>query len=129
MALIRWFDDLSTLEFMRDDPLEYTITDSAREGVVIIKLTGPLTLSNMFTFQSELRTLQPHFAIFDLSESEYMDSAGLGVLVNFYTSAAKNGRRMALAGVNNRIEALLDMTHVKSLLGFYPTVAAAEAAV
>ena len=98
------------------------------EGTLIIKLVGPLTLGNMFDFQAELRTLQPAIAIFDLSESEYMDSAGLGVLINFYVSAEKNGRKMALAGVNSRIEALLDLTHVKALLKVYPTVADAEAA-
>jgi hypothetical protein len=35
---------------------------------------------------------------------------------------------MALAGVNERIEALLDMTRVKSLLRVFPSVAEAEAA-
>ena len=112
---------------MRDEPLVYTITDGTRRDTVIIKLTGPLTLTNLFTFQGELRSIQSRLTIFDLSESEYMDSAGLGVMVNFYTSATNKGRKMALAGVNNRIEALLDMTHVKALLGFYPTVAEAEA--
>lgn len=108
--------------------MTYTITEGTREGTVVIKLTGPLTLTNMFAFQAELHALHSPVTIFDLSESEYMDSAGLGVLVNFYTSAAKNGRKMALAGVNERIEALLDMTHVKALLRVYPTVAEAEAA-
>ncbi len=118
----------SNLNFMHDEPLTYTITDGAHEGTVVIKLNGPLTLTNMFTFQTELRAIQPRVTIFDLTESEYMDSAGLGVLVNFYTSAVKNDRRMALAGVNHRIEALLDMTHVKSLLRVYATVVEAEAA-
>jgi anti-anti-sigma factor len=57
-----------------------------------------------------------------------MDSAGLGMLINYYASTEKNGRRVALAGVNYRIEALLDMVHVKDLLRVFPTVAAAEAA-
>lgn len=113
---------------MRDAPLTYTITEGAHEGTVILKLIGPLTLGNMFAFQADLRSIQPRVAIFDLSESEYMDSAGLGVLVNFYTSAAKNYRKMALAGVNGRIEALLDMTHVKTLLRVFPTVRDAQAA-
>ena len=113
---------------MRDDPLIYTILDGTPEGTVIVKLTGPLTLANIFTIQSELRAIQAPVTVFDLSESEYMDSAGLGVLVNFYTSAVKNDRRIALAGVNQRIEALLDMTRVKSLLRVFPTVAEAEAA-
>jgi len=111
---------------MRDEPLVYTINPGSREGTVVIKLTGPLTLSNLFAIQAELRALQEPLTVFDLSGSEYMDSAGLGVLVNFYTSASKNGRKMALAGVNTRIEALLDMTHVKALLRVFPTVDEAE---
>jgi anti-sigma B factor antagonist len=95
----------------------------------VIKLVGPLTLSTLFELQSELRTIQAPLTIFDLSESQYMDSAGLGVLVNFYISAERHQRRMALAGVNYRIEALLDMTHIKPLLRVFATVAEAEAAV
>jgi len=101
---------------MRDEPLTYSIIPSSREDIVVIKLTGPLTLSNMFSFQSELRGVHSPITIFDLRESEYMDSAGLGVLMNFYVSAEKNGRKMALVGVSERIGALLDLTHVKSLL-------------
>lgn len=113
---------------MRDEPLVYSITPGSSEGTTIVKLSGPLTLSNLFTFQTEVRGVLSPVTIFDLSESEYMDSAGLGVLMNFYVSAEKNGRKMALAAVSDRVAALLDMTHVKALLRVYPTVAEAEAA-
>jgi len=116
------------LEFMRDEPLTYRISEGSKAGTVIVKLSGPLVLSNLFALQDELRTMKQPATIFDLSESEYMDSAGLGVLVNFYVSAEKNGRKMALAGVNERIEALLEMTHVKTLLRVFATVNEAEAA-
>ena len=112
---------------MRDEPLTYTVTPGTREGAVIIKLSGPLTLINLFNLQNELREIQPPVTVFDFSDSQYMDSAGLGVLINFYVSAEKDGRKMALAAINERIEALLDMTHVKSLLRVFPTVEAAEA--
>lgn len=112
----------------QDGPLHYTVRQGTREGTVVIKLSGPLTLRNLFQLQDELRTIKSPLSIFDLSESEYMDSAGLGTLINFYASAERNGRKVALAGVNYRIEALLDMTHVKELLRVFPTIAAAEAA-
>jgi anti-sigma B factor antagonist len=107
---------------MRDQELVYSINEAQREGAVIVRLDGPLTLSNLFTFQTELRAIHPPLTVFDLSASQYMDSAGLGVLVNFYVSAEKNGRKMALAGVSDRVLALLDMTHVRSLLRVFPTV-------
>jgi anti-anti-sigma factor len=113
---------------MRDAPLTYTITPGTRENTIIIELNGPVTLANIFTFQTDLRAIQSPLTILDLTHSEYMDSAGLGVLVNFYVSAEKNGRKIALAGVSQRIEALLDMTHVKQLLRVFPTVSEAESA-
>lgn len=107
---------------MRDQELVYSINEAPQNGTVIVRLDGPLTLSNIFTIQKELREIHAPVTVFDLSNSEYMDSAGLGVLVNFYVSAEKNGRKMALAAVNERIGALLDLTHVKTLLRVFPTV-------
>jgi anti-sigma B factor antagonist len=112
---------------MRDEPLTYSTSAGTREGTTILKLVGPLTLSNMFSLQTDMRALQGPLTIIDLSETEYMDSAGLGVLVNFYVSAQSHGRKTALVGVNNRIDALLDMTHVKTLLRSFPTIEEAEA--
>lgn len=113
---------------MRDELLRYHIAQGIHEGTTVVQLTGPLTLSNMFAFQTEVRTLHSPITIFDLSGTEYIDSAGLGVLINFYVSAEKNGRKMALAGVNYRIAALLEMTHVEALLRVFTTADEAEAA-
>jgi anti-anti-sigma factor len=90
-------------------------------------LEGPLTLRNIFAFQKELTVDPPWVMIFDLSKVEYMDSAGIGVLINYYVSAQKHGRRMTLVGANKRLDALLEMTRVKELLKNYPSVEAAEA--
>ena len=111
---------------MQDAPLTYTRTAGGREGLVIIKLTGPLTLRNIFQLQQDLVANPPHLTIFDLSEVPYMDSAGIGVLINYYVSAEKHGRRMALAGVSERIDALLELTKVRTLLRSFPTPAEAE---
>ena len=108
--------------------MTYTITQGASNDTLVIKLIGPFTISNLFALQAELRTIEPPLGIFDLSQSEYMDSAAIGTLINFYVSGEKAGRKMALAGVNERIEALLDLLHVKSLLRVFPTVEAAETA-
>ena len=94
-----------------------------------MKLTGPLTLQNIFEFQNELATNKPPMMIFDLSDVPYMDSAGIGVLINYYVSAERNGRKMALAGVNERVDALLVLTKVQKLLRSFSTVDEAVAAV
>jgi anti-sigma B factor antagonist len=114
---------------MDDAPLNYSRAAGGREGLVVIKLTGPLTLKNIFAIQKDLMVDPPQLTIFDLTDVPFMDSAGIGVLINYYVSAEKHGRRMALAGVNQRIDALLELTKVRNLLRTFPTTTEAEAQV
>ena len=94
---------------------------------MILRLFGPLTLSTMFGFQDEFRAAKPQVMILDLSETPYMDSAGLGLIMNYYVSAMDHGRKLRLAGVNERLKALLEMTKVQGVLTSFPSVAEAEA--
>lgn len=80
----------------------------------------------MFGFQDKLRASQPKALIIDLSETPYMDSAGLGLIMNYYVAAADHGRKLLLAGVNERVKALFEMTKVQGVLPCFPTVEAAE---
>jgi anti-anti-sigma factor len=112
---------------MSDDSLTYSSTAGQQEGTTILKLDGPLKLATIFSFQGEFRAMTPNVLIVDLSDSPYMDSAGLGLLMNYYVSAQNHGRKILLAGVNERIKALLELTKVHAILQSYPTVEAAEA--
>ncbi len=116
-----------TLSNMLDDPLIHTYAAGKKDGTTILKLVGPLTLSTIFGFQNEFRANTPQVMIVDLSESPYMDSAGLGLLMNYYVSAEHHGRKLLLAGVNHRIAAMLEMTKVHTVLKTFPTVEEAEA--
>jgi anti-anti-sigma factor len=112
---------------MLDDPLIHSFTPGKNDGTTVLKLVGPLTLSTIFGFQNEFRANTPQVMIVDLSESPYMDSAGLGLLMNYYVSAQSHGRKLLLVGVNHRIAAMLEMTKVQGVLKSFPTVEAAEA--
>jgi len=94
---------------------------------MVLKLAGPLTISTLFGFQDEFRSAKPQVMILDLSETPYMDSAGLGVIMNYHVSALDHGRKLLLAGVNERVKALFEMTRVQGVLTSFPTVEAAEA--
>ena len=115
-----------TLARMRDEVLRYRSRPGRREGTEILTLTGPLTLTTIFSFQDDFRAMRPQVMILDLSETPYMDSAGLGLVMNYYVSAQSQGRRLILAGANERIHALLEMTKVAQILTAAPTVEAAE---
>ena len=86
-----------------------------------------MTLDNMFSIQSEMRDLKPARLILDLTGVSYLDSAGLEVLMNYYVSAENNHRKLLIAGVNERVMALLEMTKGDKILKTYETVEAAQA--
>jgi anti-sigma B factor antagonist len=111
---------------MRDEPLSYTTTPSSKPGVLIFKLSGPLTLANMFTFQNDLKASTANVVIVDLTEVPYMDSAGLGVILNYHVSSARKNQKLILAGTNARVHALLEMTKVDKILTMTPDLEAAE---
>ena len=54
--------------------------------------------------------------VFDLTEVELIDSAGLGMLVYTYGSLAAKGGALRLCGVTPRILSLLELTKMNTLL-------------
>ncbi|MCU1318568.1 MAG: hypothetical protein JWP98_86 [Edaphobacter sp.] len=107
--------------------MSYRFTPGQSGGTMILKLDGPLTLSTMFALQDELRTMKPEALVVDLSGSPYMDSAGLGLIMNYYVSAEHNGRKLLLAATSERIQALLEMTKVDGVMKSFRAVEEAEA--
>jgi anti-sigma B factor antagonist len=63
----------------------------------------------------------------DLTGVPYMDSAGMGVIMNYYVAAQSGGRKFIVVGVNDRVRALLEMTKVDSVLKLCDSVEAAQA--
>jgi anti-anti-sigma factor len=116
-----------TLSCMRDEPLTFSSTPGRGEGTTVLKLVGPLTISTMFGFQDEFRSITPHVLVLDMSGVPYMDSAGLGLVMNYYVSAQDHGRKLLLAGVNERVAELFKMTRVQGVLTNFATVESAEA--
>jgi anti-anti-sigma factor len=95
---------------------------------LVFRLTGPLVLATMFDLQNQLRDAATTTTIVDLSGVPYVDSAGLGVLVNSYVSHQRNGRRLILAGVPERVMSLLKMTRVDQIFEMHADTDAARRA-
>jgi anti-sigma B factor antagonist len=113
---------------MADAPLQIEELAGSREGTHLMRLTGPLTLFNIFGFQSKVRADSSRALVLDFSAVPLMDSAGIGALVGAYVTRQKDGRRLALVGVNQRIRQALEVTRVDSFFHFYDTVPEAEQA-
>ncbi|MFY9662432.1 MAG: STAS domain-containing protein [Terriglobales bacterium] len=111
---------------MPDLPLNIEDLPGSREGIRILRLSGPLTLANVFGFQSKLRSDVSRALILDFTDVPLADSAGIGALVGAYVTRQKDGRSLGLVGVNQRIHQALEVTRVENFFQFYETVAEAE---
>lgn len=108
------------------DPELFMESSARTPDCRILHLTGPLVLNNLFSFQDTLRADPPPCLILDLTGVPYMDSSGMGAIINYYVSCQRHGRRFIVAGVNPRVMALFHLTKVDGLLTLAPTVAEAE---
>lgn len=113
---------------MPDAPLTIDQVDGPSDGQRTFRLDGPITLVNLFDFQSRLRKDDSQFLILDFTNVPYIDSAGIGALVGGYVSRNNKGHVLALVGVNQRVRDALALTKVDKFFTFYPSVTAASQA-
>ena len=98
----------------------------ATGSTTIFRLKGPLTLSTLFLLQDTLREIPNVDTVIDVSEVPYIDSAGLGTILSRWSHTQRNGRRFALTGVSPRIEVLLEITKVNTVLPMFKTAEEAD---
>jgi anti-anti-sigma factor len=111
-----------------DDPLAIEQTEGKAPGSIILRLTGPVTLRNLFDLQSKLRVGEPPpLTILDLTGVPYMDSAGMGAVINHYVRCQGKGKRLIAVGVSPRVLELFKITRVDAVIPMVATVEEAEA--
>ena len=113
---------------MSEQPLQIDDLVGSRDGIRIFRLAGPLTLTNVFGFQSKVRADSSRALILDFTAVPLVDSAGIGALVGAYVTRQNSGRSLGLVGVNQRIHHALGVTQVEKFFHFYNTVGEAEQA-
>jgi len=111
-----------------DAPLIIESKEGKTPGTKIMQLTGPVTLLNLFDLQAQLRTGElPRVTILDLSGVPYMDSSGMGAIINYYVRCQNNGVKLIVAGISDRVLELFKLTKVDALIAQAATIEEAEA--
>lgn len=113
---------------MPKDNLQVVVEPGNRDGQRIVHLKGSLNIHTVFGFQDAMRKENVSELIIDFSAVPYIDSAGLGALVATYIGAQKAMRKLAFAGMNTQVKALIQMTHVDQLIKSYESIQEASAA-
>jgi anti-sigma B factor antagonist len=110
-----------------DETLSYERKEGRSPDVAIFSVTGPITVRNLFALQDELRKVPPPLTILDFAGVPYIDSAGMGMVINLYVHCMRAKTKLAAAGINNRALELFKLTKVDTLIPMFGTVDEAEA--
>jgi anti-sigma B factor antagonist len=113
---------------MPQEPLVIEDFAGPKDGQRVLRLNGPLVLSNLFDFQAKVRANQSRALLLDFTNVPYVDSAGIGALVGAYVTHQKEKRGLYLIGVSQRVHDALTVTRVQQFFTFFDTPAAAEQA-
>jgi len=108
------------------EPLQVERVDASRPGQKIFRLRGPITVQNLFPFQTAERECRESSLILDVQHVPYIDSVGVGALVGAYVSRNKEGRKVALVGVGDRVKASLVISNLVQFFPVFPSVEAAQ---
>lgn len=113
---------------MPQDAFSMDDQPGTRPGQRVLTLNGPLTLTAVFGFQATVRSSTSPSLIIDLTNTPYVDSAGIGALVGAYVTHQKDGRLLALVGVCERVHNAFKVTRVDEFFRYFDSVEAAEQA-
>lgn len=112
---------------MPTSTMEIAVRESPQSGLRIATLTGNLSLETVSQFNQTLREDNSPALIVDLTSVAYMDSAGVGALVQLLVRRGRTNQPLALSGVNPRNRGVLEVAQVAKLFQLFPTSADAEA--
>lgn len=111
---------------MQFDRLTVDVSPGSRKGEKVIRVNGPLTMTSLLDFQTAVRAEKAPVVILDLSQVSYIDSAGLGSVVNAHISCINAGRHLALVGISDRVRTLFRIARLEHVLDIFPTLDDAE---
>ena len=110
---------------------EQTFTYEARGQVLVIHLPKELDHHNCrnLKYETDLLMAENYInkVVFDFSRTEFMDSSGIGILLNRYKQMAQNGGRVTLYGVNTQVGRILAVGGIGKLMEHFDAKEAAIA--
>jgi anti-anti-sigma factor len=90
-------------------------------GLKVVLLTGGLTIETVALFNQTLREDPSPVLLLNLAALEWLDSAGVGSLVQLMVRRGKAHTALAIAGLSTRNQAVLQVSQLLHLFSVFPT--------
>jgi len=101
------------------------IRETVREGVAVLTMKGRLAVGESNALREKVTAVSASGVqniVLDLSQLDYIDSTGLGIMVICYTSLKKLGGAMKLVNLNKRNVELLLLTKLHTVFEVFTDV-------
>jgi anti-anti-sigma factor len=109
-------------------PVKLDITqEPSSKGTLVARLNGKLSLETVSGFLQELRPLDADKLVLDMSGVSYLDSAGVGALVQLFVHRRGQSKKFALAAFTQQGTAVMQVSGLVKLLPTFATVQEASA--
>jgi anti-sigma B factor antagonist len=100
--------------------------------IAVLEMSGKITLGNdchqVEWTTEKLVSERRSKLVFDLTNINYVDSTGIGIIVMVAGKMKEAGGTLRVAGANKHVEHTLKMTSVDQIVPLHPTAVAAIAA-
>ena len=91
-------------------------------GTIVVKLTGKLSLETVNGFLQSLRPVDCEKLILDMSSVSFLDSAGVGALVQLFVHRRGKSQKFALAALTAQGNATMQVSGLVKLLPIFLTI-------
>lgn len=95
-----------------------TVTSQTKGNAVVVYPAGEIDLTASPLLRQELKRVQaarPARLVIDLSKVPYMDSSGVATLVEAMQTARKNGTRMVLCCMAERVRSIFEIARLDTV--------------
>jgi anti-sigma B factor antagonist len=103
--------------------MELKVSKRSTDGIPVLDLTGRLVFGDetkiLRSAVKEIIEQGDSSMVLNLSDLAYVDSGGIGTLVGLYTSARAAGGDLKLACPNSRVQHVLEITRLMTILSVH----------
>lgn len=110
----------------------FTVRTETQDSSRIVRISGEVDLKTSPQLRDELLAVvvagEQQRIVVDLSDVRYMDSSGVGTIVEAKRRADKHGNRIILAGLQARVRSVFEITQLDKFFTITASVEEALAA-
>ena len=103
------------------------IEEQTEDGITTLVIAGRITMQTAHQILNRLESVfdRARAVLICLNDVDYMDSSGVGVLVTALKRAKAKETPFGIAGINDRVKVVMEMSGLTKLFQIFPDQAAA----